>query len=858
MLNGTYTLSYVDIWDSFDNNTYYSASGTPGNIDFDTVCFTVEDSPAKEDHTPPNVSTVSMEEPGKIVTVGDKLYFSVSTEDESGISILNSDLIFTYVCEQNHKHNVRAYAPRGENGNYDDAYDSKTKQAKFELEITDTMLNGTYTLSYVDIWDSFDNNTYYSASGTPSNIDFDSICFVIATPDIVPETVSIPGTTTLSVRSTQTIYPTVTPVDSIPDWTWVSENDSIATVVRAESGKACLITGVSPGTITITGTTQNNLTATCIVTVTDAPKPESGTIDASYQVGVGGFKDIIPELTPSGATTLYEVSSDNPHVAGIGLTNGGAGVRIEGNNPGTATITIRGSNNLVMTSTVTVGSPTDRQHEKETIEGRPATCGREGRTDRVVCSVCWYVFTEAEVIPATGEHTYGDWRVLQAATATANGLRERRCETCGKRETQTIPATGSSGGSSGSHLGGGSSSGSNSSNEDDSSSSSPSQSISAGEQKIPVSVSSGTVNVSATDKQIEESIASSKETGVVQVDLTTVKNASEVKLPQKMVSAIQNSEDVSGLSLTTKSGSIEMSGAALNTISTALTGSNDQVSLKVDTVDVSKIPSTQKYPIASVLNTAVFVELSANVIHRDGNGKTTSTESLHKFHGNVTVSIPYEQPANVAGRQIIACHIADDGTITYFPVRYENGVVTFTTTHFSKFAIVESYGAAFHDVDMTAWYATGVEHALSAHLMNGTANSTFNPGGTLTRQQVWMVLARLGGQTPANMAEARALAISSGLSDGTNPTRAISRQQMVATLYRYCVSKGYPVSGNGSLERFSDTDQVSAYAKEAMAWAVGNGIVAGTQDGTLNPTGITTRAQFAVIMQRFSEKIARG
>jgi len=52
-----------------------------------------------DDHTPPVVTGVYMNNPGGTITVGGKLYFSVSTEDESGISMLNSDLVFTYVCE---------------------------------------------------------------------------------------------------------------------------------------------------------------------------------------------------------------------------------------------------------------------------------------------------------------------------------------------------------------------------------------------------------------------------------------------------------------------------------------------------------------------------------------------------------------------------------------------------------------------------------------------------------------------------------------------------------------------------------------------------------------------------------------
>lgn len=93
--------------------------------------------------------------------------------------------------------------------------------------------------------------------------------------------------------------------------------------------------------------------------------------------------------------------------------------------------------------------------------------------------------------------------------------------------------------------------------------------------------------------------------------------------------------------------------------------------------------------------------------------------------------------------------------------------------------------------------------------------------------------------------------MSSGVTDGTNGGNAMTRQQMVTFLYRYAQNRGYTTSGGTSLDSFPDNATVSAYAREPLAWAVGNGIVAGTSDGNLNPGGGATRAQFAMILQRF-------
>ncbi len=150
-----------------------------------------------------------------------------------------------------------------------------------------------------------------------------------------------------------------------------------------------------------------------------------------------------------------------------------------------------------------------------------------------------------------------------------------------------------------------------------------------------------------------------------------------------------------------------------------------------------------------------------------------------------------------------------------------------------------------------SWARDAIAWAYENGYVNGTSATTFNPNGSITRQQMWMILARLSGASPANMTEAREWAMSSGVTDGTNGGNAMTRQQMVTFLYRYAQNRGYTTGGGTSLDSFPDNATVSAYAREPLAWAVGNGIVAGTSDGTLNPGGGATRAQFAMILQRF-------
>ena len=158
---------------------------------------------------------------------------------------------------------------------------------------------------------------------------------------------------------------------------------------------------------------------------------------------------------------------------------------------------------------------------------------------------------------------------------------------------------------------------------------------------------------------------------------------------------------------------------------------------------------------------------------------------------------------------------------------------------------------SFRDVPAGFWAEDAISWAAQKGIMQGYGSNEFNPDRQVTRQQLWMVLGRLNGANPADMSAAAVWAVSSGVSDGTKGANTMSRQQMVTMLYRYAQLKGYPITGSVGLESYADADKVAAYAREALAWAVGNGIMQGTSQGLLNPEGTASRAHFAVFMQRF-------
>ena len=183
----------------------------------------------------------------------------------------------------------------------------------------------------------------------------------------------------------------------------------------------------------------------------------------------------------------------------------------------------------------------------------------------------------------------------------------------------------------------------------------------------------------------------------------------------------------------------------------------------------------------------------------------------------------------------------------------------------------------FTDVSENAWYAEAVRYVYAHGLMEGTSATAFSPDATTSRSMIAAILWRMAGSPVVNYAmdytdvaqgqwysEAIRWAASEGIMGGygnglfgTNDP--ITREQFAVMLYRYAQEQGYDVSigENTNILSYTDVADLSEYAISAMQWAVGAGIINGTgDDSTLIPQGQATRAQAAVMLQRFCEKYA--
>lgn len=173
-------------------------------------------------------------------------------------------------------------------------------------------------------------------------------------------------------------------------------------------------------------------------------------------------------------------------------------------------------------------------------------------------------------------------------------------------------------------------------------------------------------------------------------------------------------------------------------------------------------------------------------------------------------------------------------------------------------------GGTFTDVPATHWAAGAVEFVTSQGLLQGTGASTFAPEQPMTRAMLVTALWREAGSPVVNFAmefddvtegqwytEAVRWAASEGIVAGTgkgfSPNAALTRESLAAILFRYAGGQ----ADGGSLDSYADGAGVSAWAREAMNWAVAQGLITGKSGGRLDPGGTASRAEVSAILMRY-------
>jgi ubiquitin-protein ligase len=215
--------------------------------------------------------------------------------------------------------------------------------------------------------------------------------------------------------------------------------------------------------------------------------------------------------------------------------------------------------------------------------------------------------------------------------------------------------------------------------------------------------------------------------------------------------------------------------------------------------------------------------------------------------GEVTVEIPVE---NVSATTV-AVLVSDDGTEEILKTAKLTDDGLLVTISGDATVQIKDNKKKFVDVADGYWGETAIYFNAAREIFNGTSANTFSPENDTTRQMLMTVLARLSGvNTGSGYDIGMAWAMENNISDGSNPTNTITREQLATMLWRYV---GSPDSTLEELD-FVDADEVSAYAEEAVRWAVETGILAGKGNGILDPKGNASRAQVAQMLMNFINK----
>jgi hypothetical protein len=358
---------------------------------------------------------------------------------------------------------------------------------------------------------------------------------------------------------------------------------------------------------------------------------------------------------------------------------------------------------------------------------------------------------------------------------------------------------------------------------------------------VKAETTDGIATASVTADAINEAIKTAKKenNAAIAVTLTEAEKASgaEISIPKTPLNAIKEA----GLDFVvkTQAGDIAFGQSALGTISAA-GGNNVEISIK-DLGRDEKIPKDNRE-----------YELALKI---DG-------VAMRGLGGEIKVSLPYAGKVTDDAELLTVYRLADDGT--YQEIKgavYETsrGRALFTAQELGKFFVAE-WISPFDDIQKSDWYYKAVRYTYSNGLIAGTAKDKFAPQTNLTRAMLITILAREAGVGASGgenwYSAAVEWGVANGITDGTNMEDNVTREQFAALLYRYAKFKGLDVSDTANLASYTDAEQVSEWAREAMGWANATGLITGRTASTLVPGGEATRAEAARILQMYVENIA--
>ena len=277
----------------------------------------------------------------------------------------------------------------------------------------------------------------------------------------------------------------------------------------------------------------------------------------------------------------------------------------------------------------------------------------------------------------------------------------------------------------------------------------------------------------------------------------------------------------------------------------------DHIGINISAVDKSKLPDSA----ASIIGDAPVVDISITV---NGTVKAWSNPDTA-----VKVSIPYALKEGESGDNVTIFYIDSKGKLVNMRGIYDpsTGKVTFTTTHFSKYA-VKVNRIQFNDMKGYESYQKYIESMAAKGIIDGVGNNQYAPGKVLTRAEFAKLLVTMLELAPDDskspFTDVKATdwftpyinaAFKAGLIKGIGgnrfaPSDTISTQDAALILIRALQCKGVTVTG-GSVTAIKDSKDISSYAVDAVGFTVSKGITPLDPEGELKPKESVTRASAA-------------
>ena len=316
-------------------------------------------------------------------------------------------------------------------------------------------------------------------------------------------------------------------------------------------------------------------------------------------------------------------------------------------------------------------------------------------------------------------------------------------------------------------------------------------------------------------------------------------------------------------------------------------GAPDKITVVLPKESVSSIAKDTKAALvvkAGAADVTLPTAALSDLAGRDGKTVSISAETLKDKSGKATGQVRVEVKSGdtvveqLAGGVTVSLTVSDPTSGTVLMLITEEGAKIIKKssldgkTHPAKLdgsctLMVKDNSKTFSDVPDNYWGKDAIAFVTARELFNGISDDQFAPAAPMTRAMLVTVLHRLEDTPAAKVdaafpdvdaaawyADAVAWASGNGIVTGTGsgfePDGQITREQLATILYRYADFLGLDTSAAGALSQFSDGDKVSAWAEEAMQWAVGSGLLTGKGNGTVDPTGNATRAEVAAILQR--------